>query len=114
MTNAYFLDVVFKSLGALRVVEMLGGQVRIPPEQLNIAIQFIREVSEHEDFVEEMDKRAVEVIKELVAVAEIAKGYQEMGEICKQVSDEFRYLEAEGEMYGYVQMGEERTEEKAV
>lgn len=98
MSNDTFMDIVFQSLGALRVVEMLGGQVKLPPEDLQITIEFIREVSQHEDFIEEMDKRAIEAIKDLVAVAKIAKSYQEMGEIYKQVENEFFHLEQEGEM----------------
>lgn len=108
MNNNQFMDTVFKSLGALKVIEQLGTQARFSPEQTQEAVEFIQVVSEHEDFVEEMRQRAMQAIRELVEVAKMAKGYQEMGVIYEQVAKDFYHLEQEGEMW--FEMATEETQ----
>lgn len=109
MSNDRLLDVMFKSLSALEVIEKLGAQAKLPqalgllsvnPEQAVMAIKFLKDSLKDEDLDAQMEKRAIasfyEATEEAVKLAEIAKGYQEMGEINLQIAQEDFHLEQEG------------------
>lgn len=113
MGNEKLLDIMFKSLSSLYVIEKLGAEAKLPqvlklmgiePEKAMMAIEFLKDALKDEDFDAQMEKRAIasfyEATEEVIKLAEIAKGYQEMGEINLQIAQEDFHLEQEGaEMY---------------
>lgn len=115
MSNDKLLDVLFKSLSALEVIQSLGAQAKIPqvlanlgiePEKALSALNFLKDSLKDENLDAQMEKRAIdcffEATKQAIKYAEMARGYQEMGSINLQIAQEDFHLEEEGAGLGEV------------
>lgn len=110
MNKEQFLETSYKLASSLDVILALGkGETLLTvlagmgytKERLIEIGNFMDENTTADEFNEHVEKRAfisyVDGVEEMAKYMEIAKGYQEMGEINLAISKEDHHLEEEGE-----------------
>lgn len=86
----------------------------ISEEEAMMAVDFANTLDEGE-FTSYVIKKSeddyIKNLKKMIGYAKMAEGYQEMGELNLQISEEFSFLENEGDKMN--EMGSTKTESKA-